>query len=309
MGIPVITLALLLVSAAQCHADENLRAGRALKSSKKIGKEILGHTLGDSFAPIYMQSVESTNYLDLLFKKYGMLNTEKARPLSQKALKALKKKNDAAGMQYWIKASITEGDKCDGTEYMIAGAILNQCMPMFGSGVVLTCEEGNIAYHKFSDEECSEQPVSSVNIAQEGCGLPSQEVINAWWSFDDDYYKKSVSIQCVTKSDPETNMGNGQYDMWKVYSTSDGTCDEKNFILYEAYALDTCIPIQVFYTRKDDASAQFKHDEKTGDMYATIYTGERDCSGDSTQESFSTSCSAGGNAHGSYQWTYYPGDK
>jgi hypothetical protein len=149
-------------------------------------------------------------------------------------------------------------------------------------------------------------------VATVGCQQPSQPIVNEWWSFDDDVYRKSVNIQCVTTFGPP-DVGRNAYDVWHVYA--DSTCGtttaggSNDYALFEAYVLDTCIPIQVFYTRTDDRSASFAYDSATQQMYAKIYNQNRDCSGAYTTVDFDAECAAGGNAVMSYEWGYDAGEK
>ena len=264
-----------------------------------------------SFAPIPFQLGagvgEGSNPVELLLKKYGMVSTgKKAPPPSSSAGKG------AGGEQSWAYASITEGDTCSGQEYMTAGVKLNTCLAMFGSGTLLSCDGGEVAYYVYNNEECTGTPTKSDVVATVGCQQPSQPIVNEWWSFDDDIYRKSVNIQCVTTFGPP-DVGRNAYDVWHVYA--DSTCGtttaggSNDYALFEAYVLDTCIPIQVFYTRTDDRSASFAYDSATQQMYAKIYNQNRDCSGAYTTVDFDAECAAGGNAVMSYQWGYDAGEK
>ena len=277
---------------------------------------------------------KSTTILDLMLRKYGMVGKKKAATPKQKHLQKKITGKDTDTQQSWAYASITEGTDCDGQEYMTAGVKLNNCFVdghVYKTGMVLTCDGGEIAYHLYDNDDCSGSPTESTTVAVEGCQQPSQAIINSWWSFDDDYYQKviplvvlalltyvssltlahpihhvyyfqkSVNIQCQTDNAPPS-YGKGNYDAWKVFSDA-GTCDADDYTLFEAYRTDVCIPIQVFYTRTDDQSAMFLYDEASKSMSANIYSESRDCTGASSSVGFDSTCD-GGSSGLSCQWEH-----
>ena len=72
-----------------------------------------------------------------------------------------------------------------------------------------------------------------------------------------------------------------------------GTCLSTSLSYFEAYAVDTCIPIQVFPLQSDDKSVIFKAPDDNDDgaePYVKYYTSERDCNGTHSKVSLSTSC-------------------
>ena len=177
-------------------------------SPKKIRFEQVPKTKA-SYAPLFMQEQDKrTTIVDLMLRKYGMIGKEKAAPPKQKNLQKKGMGSMDTSEQSWAYASITEGTDCSGQEYMTAGVKLNNCFVdghVYKTGMLLTCDDGQIAYHLYDNDECSGSPTESTTVAVEGCQQPSQAIINSWWSFDDDYYQKVILIISYILTYPHSN--------------------------------------------------------------------------------------------------------
>ena len=92
-----------------------------------------------------------------------------------------------------------------------------------------------------------------------------------------------------------------------MYSDNgDGECKTKDFTYFEAYAIDTCIPIQVFSLQSNDESVIFKAPKSDNDApYVKYYTDNHQCEGTHSIYDLDTDCEQCASFLVSTQYSYY----
>jgi len=324
LSIVIITTTLIVLS------TNNKTLKYATKSLSKYSHRLLSssssHKLIENIkkvktknAPIFMQDTDSTPPIVLLFEKYGMTGTGKTLKKHPKKNSNTDSSTDGDSNSDWAIATEYGGTTCgdDGSDkYFIAGVKLDTCIPFLSQtpmsggnkvSFVINCDEDDgISYYEYYDDgDCSSEPASSKVIAKIGCQENGYDDDN-WFTFDDDDYPSSVSISCKANSKTPP-YGSGQFDMWNLYSDGgEGTCDSSEYTYFEAYALNVCIPIQVFSLASDDKSVMFKKPlSGSTTPFVKYYTEAHDCSGTHTSYYLDTDCTQIESFLVSSKYSYY----
>ena len=291
-------------SITKFYSHRSLKSSSSSSSHKQIENI---KKVKNKNAPIFMQDTDSTPPIVLLFEKYGMTGTDEVTKTTPK-----KKNNN----NDWAIATEYGGNTCGGDEYFIAGVKLDTCIPFLSKtpmsggdkvSFIINCDddEGISYYEYYDDGDCSSDPVTSKIIAKPGCQANGYDDDN-WFTFDDDDYPSSVEISCKSnnKSPP---YGSGQYVNWNLYADGgDGTCDSDDYDYFEAYALNTCIPIQVYSLQSDDESVMFKKPlDGSTTPYIKYYTEDHTCSGTHTTYDLDTDCEQCASFLVSAAYSYY----
>jgi len=273
-------------------------------------------TTTNVYAPLFMQTTSEaggeTSYIKLLFQKYGWTDN---RPALTKA------PTMAADSGGWAYATVSQGSECDGTEYFTAGVKLAQCIPLTSSSsFIMECSDSTgLSYYEYDSSDCSGSVESSKIIASVGCSASLNET--QYFDFDDDSYPSSINIACTSNQKAPYLTSTTKYDVWKAFDDSkdddaETTCQSELFDYYEAYALDTCIPINVWTHCSSDESCVFKvsdaddddaDDSSSSTPYLKMYTEQRNCGGSHTKYDLSTECVDCGHLYWSTKWSYWSG--
>jgi len=246
----------------------------------------------DVRAPLLLRKdgSEANHPLVLFMNKYGMTGSKKVKHAHKKDSKRQKKQKkggkDASDDSGWMYGDIYSGTTCSGTKYMQGGIKLGQCIPVYSSeSFYMTCDDdGYVTMSKYSDETCTTL-TESVYIAQSGCGTTS-----SWYTDDSVSEENSVQISCSSSSTPPYESDGIDYDLCEFFaSSSSSTCASDDMILYEAFPLDTCIPMD--QSTYGYSSLEFDQ-TSSGVGYLKYFTSSKMCSGTAKTAVLSTTCSA-----------------
>jgi len=244
----------------------------------------------DPRAPILLSSIGSkiNHPLLLLLSKYGMTGTKKVKHSHQKDAKRqkLEKKGKGSSDDGWVYGTVYTGTTCAGTEYMTAGVKLGQCIPIYSSeSFYFTCDSdtGYVTMNKYSDEDCSTLD-ESLYIVETGCGETS-----SWYTDDSISTENSVQISCSTSTTPPFEEDSTDYDVSEFFtSSSSSSCSSDDLSLYEAFPLDTCIPMD----KSTYGYSGLEFEQSSSSPKLKYYTSSKTCSGTGISASLTTTCSS-----------------
>lgn len=300
--VTVSVVVLTVVSAFILLLANNEQAKQMLRTTQLVFDSDNMATM-DTFAPIFMQQeATGTHPIRLFLQKYGFTGTKKSGRSAP--FIAVSKTSSGDPTRSWVVASISgnspdaSAEACEGHEYFNAGVMLDTCIDMDDSSIILTCSNGDITAYEYSGNSCSGSASSSDVLANEGCSLDPSTTPWGQLATDDDY-GRSISYSCVTATDSGPDVGESPNHYAVLKSYTEGSCSASSYVYFESYNGDVCIPLTISIKgeQEEDASVMFKDGQYsevggTAAPYMKIYGANRKCVGAQTTKVLSTQCAS-----------------